>query len=133
MIESDRTINGDRISFAKELPAGVQFNQQLQNVLICRAEVKVGNLPGEDPVNGVMLQQLWNAFRNGAVKQCQADVNIRVFVYNLGKNTADGNGNIQFFLTFPNQGIFQCFTGFNLTAYELPQKGSCFIDGALTY
>jgi hypothetical protein len=52
-------------------------------------------------------------------------------VYNLGKNTADGNGNIQFFLTFPNQGIFQCFTGFDLAAYELPKQASGFVGRTL--
>ena len=85
-----------------------------------------------DPLQIVMLQQSGSAFRNGAVEECQADMNIGVHMDNLRKNIAHGYGDIQFLAAFPDESLLKGFSGFCLAADEFPEESPGLMGGTLT-
>ena len=87
-----------------------------QNIGIRWAEIIFGNLRRMNPGQIVVFQHLRCSFCDRAVEQGQSDFNIRILVNDLGVNATYLNGDIQLFLTFPDQSLFHSFAGFQFAA-----------------
>ena len=70
---------------ARPVSLRISFLDQRQNILIRRAEIEVGNLRREDPLQIMMLQEPRRTVGNGAMEEAQTDQNIGIFMDYLGE------------------------------------------------
>ena len=100
-----------------------------QNIRIGRAESEIFRFAGVNPAQGVVFQRLGDALGNNAVKQRQADENVRVFVFDLHEPVADVQLDGQFLHALPLERLRQRFARFHFAAGEFPEQSRALFSG----